>query len=314
MINIMDIIKNISRTIEKIPNAILGSLCLVGIYKSIAFLKGLAQIYYESWQSCIDFKKRYGSDSWVLVTGGANGIGKSWVESFARRGFNIIILDIDEKAHEVKEIIEKEYKVKAHVIICDLTDQEAISQLIYQVKGFDISILVCNAGVHHHGDVSKQPIESIMKLINVNIVSTTLMIKTLLPNLLYRSQKSAIIVMSSRSGFASFPYSSIYAATKAYLRILCMSFYQEIKEKIDILCVQPLIVSTPMTRHIKVGGIICSSEDCVESAITSLGRRLETCGTRAHKLVDWYISGKNLDEKAEFSANMIRSQFKLKKP
>lgn len=38
-----------------------------------------------------DFKKRYGANSWALITGSSDGIGKGIAISLARQGFNIIL-------------------------------------------------------------------------------------------------------------------------------------------------------------------------------------------------------------------------------
>ncbi len=36
--------------------------------------------------------KIYGKNSWVIVTGATDGIGKGFCEEFAKRGFNILLV------------------------------------------------------------------------------------------------------------------------------------------------------------------------------------------------------------------------------
>jgi len=38
-----------------------------------------------------NFAKRYGKNSWALVTGSSDGIGKAIALSLAKQGFNIIL-------------------------------------------------------------------------------------------------------------------------------------------------------------------------------------------------------------------------------
>src|SRR4051812_10743847 len=69
-----------------------------------------------------NFKARYGKDSWVCITGASDGIGKGFVEGWAKRGFNIILISrtkskLDSLANEV----ESKYKVKTKTIAADFT-------------------------------------------------------------------------------------------------------------------------------------------------------------------------------------------------
>ena len=36
--------------------------------------------------------KRYGKDSWAIVTGGTDGIGKGFAFELSKRGFNVLII------------------------------------------------------------------------------------------------------------------------------------------------------------------------------------------------------------------------------
>lgn len=44
----------------------------------------------------IDLDKFYGS--YAIITGGANGIGRAFAFDLAKKGINLIILDVDEEA------------------------------------------------------------------------------------------------------------------------------------------------------------------------------------------------------------------------
>ena len=51
---------------------------------------------------------RYGKDSWAVITGAAEGIGNATAKELARRGFNIVLMDKDEKKlRECEETIKK---------------------------------------------------------------------------------------------------------------------------------------------------------------------------------------------------------------
>ena len=64
-----------------------------------------------------DLIKRDGKNSWVLITGGANGIGRRFAIEFAKLGFNIIIIDKDEIGiehlkNEIKNFIDRKIGFK----------------------------------------------------------------------------------------------------------------------------------------------------------------------------------------------------------
>ena len=53
-----------------------------------------------SLQSTKNFIKIYGKNSWVVVTGGSDGIGLGFCEAFAELGFNICLIARNEKKLE----------------------------------------------------------------------------------------------------------------------------------------------------------------------------------------------------------------------
>lgn len=63
--------------------------------------------------------KRYGQGSYVLVTGGANGIGFEFSKQLAAQGFNLVILDFDKSAlDKAEKVIKEQFKeVKVKTVI-----------------------------------------------------------------------------------------------------------------------------------------------------------------------------------------------------
>jgi 17beta-estradiol 17-dehydrogenase / very-long-chain 3-oxoacyl-CoA reductase len=59
----------------------------------IYFAFKFAYFFYKNFiRQRLALSRRYGKNSWVLVTGATEGIGKGFCEEFAKEGFNIILV------------------------------------------------------------------------------------------------------------------------------------------------------------------------------------------------------------------------------
>jgi|LakMenE18May11ns_1017448.scaffolds.fasta_scaffold9318157_1 shikimate 5-dehydrogenase len=54
-------------------------------------MRAIASLHSAISRRRVDFKRRYGRNSWALVTGSSDGIGKGIAFSLAKEGFNIIL-------------------------------------------------------------------------------------------------------------------------------------------------------------------------------------------------------------------------------
>ena len=67
--------------------------------------------------------QRYGKDSWAVVTGSTDGIGKALALELAARGFNIALISRDsQKLANVAKEIQLKHKRDTRVIQFDFTE------------------------------------------------------------------------------------------------------------------------------------------------------------------------------------------------
>ena len=94
---------------------------------------------------------RYGENSWAIVTGCTDGIGKGLSLELARRGFNIVLVARNsEKLAEVAKEIQNKHKRQTRVIIFDFSKEctlAAYESIAKRVGELDVSILVNNVGI-----------------------------------------------------------------------------------------------------------------------------------------------------------------------
>ena len=202
----------------------LVSLALVGTYQigttSLMCLKSLAKYFILPAK---DHMKRYGG-GWALITGASDGLGKAYALELAREGFNIILLSRSmDKTSKVAQEIAAEYKVKTKALAFDfgkLDTVEAAEQLRdlieTETKDLDISILINNVGALNLQLLEDETISDVHRLLTVNVNAQSLMTLIIVPRLLARESRSAIIDLSSKAAFYNRPVMPMYCATKCY--------------------------------------------------------------------------------------------------
>ncbi len=116
----------------------------------------------------------------VIITGGAQSLGEYIAYSFAEKGANIVIADIDyEQANKVSQNIIDRYKVRSIAVKVDVCKEEEVKNLIKNtMDNFGkIDILICNAGVVYSTKITELPKEKWDNILNVNLTGYFFMCK-----------------------------------------------------------------------------------------------------------------------------------------
>ena len=151
----------------------------------------------------------------VVITGAANGVGKSVAEIL--RNENLILIDIDEE-----NLIKTAKELNKEYYVCDVSNDKDIEKFITKISNIKIDCLINCAGLWISGDMSKieQPIfdkmntlERIKNVIDTNIFGTIAMIKSIFPTMKNQGY-GQIININSQSGVMCEPPFPIYNATK----------------------------------------------------------------------------------------------------
>ena len=156
----------------------------------------------------------------ALVVGGANGIGLSIATLLAGRR------DIDNVYIVDKAEISEEYNHPKFIYeTCDLVSSD------YSIfdKFEDISILMITAGFGKLALFEDIPESMIVSSFNVNAIAPIRIIKHFY-NKLQNEEEFYCGVMVSIAGFMSSPFFSVYAATKAALKIFIESVNVELEK------------------------------------------------------------------------------------
>jgi len=258
--------------------------------------KILSIIYKTFIRKPFNLLERYGSDSWVLVTGATDGIGKEFCEQFAKLGFNIILVSRNEEKLQItkNEIIQKYPNVKAIHIQFDFSKQTHTEDFDKTFRGlsdqYDISVLINNVGFAVGLPFKYIETKQISEMVNINCMSQPLLTSIFIKGLISRKNRSAVIDLSSISSLMPIPKLSVYAATKVFNNYVTRALAEELKgENIDFLSVKPAFVASNMSQKKADGYYVITPEQCVTGVLRDLGHETETFGHWTHKLQGFFF-------------------------
>ena len=158
----------------------------------------------------------------ALVTGGANGIGKSISEGLAGEGANIFFTSRDKKNIIKMEKSLKKFKVNSKGIKVDFLNKRSLQNFLIKIKKLKIDILVNNAG---HTFNIKNPYCKITdwhKLMQVNFETPVQIINSLVPSM-KKKKWGRIVNITSCAGLENsgpVTYTVSKAALTAYTRTM----------------------------------------------------------------------------------------------
>ena len=151
----------------------------------------------------------------AVVTGAAGVIGTATMRLLADRGARIVA--VDRKPPELQAAIQDlPASAEALAITADVTSEDAVAEYVRAaVDQFGtIDVFYNNAGIE--GDIApitKYPLETFRKVIDVNLVGVFLGLKHVLPVML-RQNKGSIINTASIAGLIGSPDIAAYSASK----------------------------------------------------------------------------------------------------
>ena len=180
----------------------------------------------------------------VLVTGGAQGIGRGIVEAFALRGAQVVIADrqLEQAQAVATELCAQGYRVEA--VGVDLAESQAVFECVQGLPQLDI--LVHNAGYFPLTAFEDITPDILQRTLAVNLSALFWLTQAALPA--FREQgRGCVLVTSSVTGNrVGYPGLSHYAASKAGVNGFIRNAALELAPlKVRINGVEPGMIATP---------------------------------------------------------------------
>ena len=217
-----------------------------------------------------DLLKRYGYNSYVLITGASSGQGYHFATEFASLGFNLFLIGSIRTKKVINELntqypainiifIEKDFR-KAY-------EPSFFNDIKDTINSINVSILINN--VAHRSawkPYHKMPNQLINDTIIVGTIVQSQLTRLVIPQFIKRKEHNAILNITAQCIFPTYgfgeildnavsvPYLSVYEAANAfgyYQSNSLMKEYEKYNYKLDILNIMPGAVLTENTKYLK---------------------------------------------------------------
>lgn len=161
-----------------------------------------------------------------VITGASSGIGAQFARSLAARGSDLVLIARrTDRLQSLADELTATHGVRAEVIGADLADAGIGAQLRQRIDG-PIELLVNNAGFGAHGALADADIETLDRLIAVDIRALVELTHAFLPDLIER-RRGGIVNVASTAAYQPLPGMATYGAAKAFVLSFTEAVWRE---------------------------------------------------------------------------------------
>ena len=168
---------------------------------------------------------------WALVTGASSGFGIEFATLLAEQAANIILAARrTEPMERLAEQLRQKHRVNVVVEGIDLAVVGAGAELKSRLdqRGIAVDILVNNAGYGLYGNFVDQPLDKILGMLQLNVLTLTELTRTFAAGMVAR-RSGHILLVASLLGYEATPGYAAYAASKAYVLLFGEALHAELK-------------------------------------------------------------------------------------
>ena len=248
----------------------------------------------------------------VIITGGAQGIGRAISTSFAQQGTKVFLADIDEEAGQELQETLRSNRWEVTFIPADVSNEKDVEQLIQTVTGTtgQIDVLINNAGVGCSRKLDEQDLNDWERVIGVNLRGPYLCSKLAS---VHMPEGSAIVNISSTRALMSEANTEPYSASKggilALTHALAMSLAPR-RIRVNAICPGWIDVSDYQKQSKRMPPTL-SEADHLQHPVGRVGRPediAEACLFLADTTKSGFITGQHLVVDGGMTVKMIYAE------
>src|SRR5215831_21111228 len=152
------------------------------------------------------------SDRAAIVTGAAHGIGRTVAGRLARRGWQVILADVDGEA-----VSGAAAETGGAGVACDVGEEADVERLVAvaRARAGRIDAVVSNAGIGGFAPLAETTLQRWTQVLSTNLTATFLLAKASAADL--KAASGSIVAIASTRAHMSEPNTLAYSASKGGL-------------------------------------------------------------------------------------------------
>jgi short-subunit dehydrogenase len=214
----------------------------------------------------------------ALITGASSGIGATYADRLAKRGYDLILVARDaQRLRALSEKLTREAGVKISVLPADLTDRAAVRTVEARLRDDEsVTLIVNNAGIGPKGTLLDDDPDYLDTMIELNVVAVNRLAVAAAQAFAARG-RGTIVNIASVVAYIPERFNGTYSATKAFVLNLTQAIHSEVSGKgVRVQAVLPGLTRTEIFE--RVGGsfdqfpasMVMDVTDMVDAALAGL--------------------------------------------
>ena len=214
----------------------------------------------------------------AVVTGASAGIGRTYAQRLAARGFDLLLVARRaERLEALAQTLRLDHGVQVEVLAADLADAGALERVAQRLERDDnVTLLVNNAGVATFGAVAGTEPAALDTMTDVNVTAVVRLARAVLLAF-KRRDRGTLVNIGSVLGFHALAFSGAYSGTKGYV----LNFTRGLQEEVagTNVVVQLVAPASTATDIWDLAGVplatlapanVMSTADLVDAALAGL--------------------------------------------
>ena len=192
-----------------------------------------------------------GTGEVIVITGGANGIGRALALAASDARAQVVVCDMD--ADAMASLATEDGRIETQML--DVSDQEAVAACIQGIeeRHGKIDGLVLGAAIQPRTNVHDMDPGEWLRVMSINLNGVIWCYQAAIKGMMAR-RKGAIVTFSSGLAHQGWPQASAYAASKGALIAFAKSAAKEVAPyRVRFNLISPGVIDTPQYRAANAG-------------------------------------------------------------